>query len=127
MSRSVLSQFKPIVENIFGYDSPTSAECNADNYSKITPHAGWHLKTLTRPLNANDYDSSISFLHPDGIFFALIKTLMTETSAKYEFPVAQFPPCFRAMIESGTVPAFFCQQNNLNELHFDMPSHIRST
>lgn len=121
MSRNILSQFKPIVENIFGYDAMTTSEYSS-NENRQKPHGGWMLKTLTRTSNASDYDSVISFLHPDGIFFALIRSLMTETSAKYEFPVSQFPPYFRSMIENGTAPTFFA--NKIISTSYISASHL---
>lgn len=119
--RNVLSQFKPIVENIFGYDNVTAQEfIPGDNRQK--PHGGWMLKNLTKTSNANDYDAVILFLHPDGIFFALIRSLMTETSAKFEFPVSQFPPYFRSMIENGTAPTFFA--NKIISTSYISASHL---
>lgn len=111
MSRSVLSQFKPIVENIFGIEgAPDCIQTNRPYESIGATGGGWNLRTLTRSLNPNDYDSVISFLHPDGILFALIRSLMSETSAKFEFPVSLFPASFRTMIENGTAPPFFAQK-----------------
>lgn len=109
--------FKPIVDNIFGYDIITTS-----NEDRQKPHSDWILKTLTRTSNANDYDSVISFLHPDGIFFAFIKSLMTETSSKYEFPVSQFPPHFKSMIENGTAPTFFA--NKIISTSYISASHL---
>lgn len=74
---------------------------------KSSSNAGWMLKTLTKNSNSSEYDTVVSFLHPEGMLFGLIKALMHETSAKFEFPVSQFPPYFRAMIENGTAPPFF--------------------
>lgn len=122
MSRSVLNQFKPIVENIFGFDTALSQECTPDIDNKLSIQGGWHLKSLTRSSNTNDFDSVVSFLHPDGIFFALIKSLMTETSAKFEFPVSHFPPYFRAMIENGTAPTFFA--NKIISTSYISASHL---
>lgn len=116
MARSILSQFKPIVENIFGLDAQTD--------SPETPHSsgGWNLRTLTRNFNSSDYDSVVSFLHPEGVLFALIKSLMTETSAKFEFPVTKFPTYFRSMIENGTAPPFFA--NKILSTSFVSASHL---
>lgn len=107
MSRNVLSQFRPIVENIFGCDTSTNQLCPSMVGGGNLNSTGWMLKTLTKNLNAMEYDAVVSFLHPEGMLFGLIKALMHETSAKFEFPVSQFPPYFRAMIENGTAPPFF--------------------
>lgn len=129
MSRSVMSQFKPIVENIFGHDSTALsndhfASGSYSCYKENRPESqfNWMLRTLTRTSNPSDYDSVVSFLHPDGLFFALIKSLMTETSAKFEFPVTQFPTCFRAMIENGTAPPFFV--NKIISTSYGSASHL---
>lgn len=98
MSRNIQSQFKPLVENIFGCDTGNVPGPNS---------AGWGLRTLTKNSNMSEYDNAVAFLHPEGTLFGLIKALMHETSAKFEFPVSQFPPYFRAMIENGTAPPFF--------------------
>lgn len=110
MSRNILAQFRPIVENIFGHDTALAREfsSNVEYIDNLT--SGWMLKNLTRLSNSSDYDSVVTFLHPDGIIFALIKALMTETSAKFEFPVNQFPPYFRYLVESGTAPPFFANK-----------------
>lgn len=112
MSRSVLSQFKPIVENIFGIEAASDyvTSNNQPTESQGGVGGGWNLRTLTRSSNSSDYESVISFLHPDGILFALIRSLMSETSAKFEFPVSMFPASFRTMIENGTAPPFFAQK-----------------
>lgn len=112
--RSLLSQFKPFVEDIFGYYEPSnfdnlSSSLNYCDINKSIP-TGWHLKTLTRSLDPAEHESVITLLHPEGLFFSLIKCLMTETSAKFEFPVSQFPPHFRSMIENGTAPPFFANK-----------------
>lgn len=117
MARSVLSQFKPIVEDIFGQESP-----NSQNYPCMPKSGGWQLKTLTRSSNPSEYESVVSFLHPEGIFFALIKSLMTETSSKFEFPVTRFPPYFRSMIENGTAPPFFA--NKMISTSYASASHL---
>lgn len=105
-SRTVLGQFKPIVESIFGIES----QDEAGGEMRRCQTGGWQLRTLTRTSNPMDFDAVVSFLHPDGVFFALIKSLMTETSAKFEFPVSEFPLCFRSMIENGTAPPFFANK-----------------
>uniref|UniRef100_A0A6G1SMY7 Sphingomyelin phosphodiesterase 4 n=1 Tax=Aceria tosichella TaxID=561515 RepID=A0A6G1SMY7_9ACAR len=123
MSRGVFIQFKPVVENIFGVDTTLTGQgFTQTDASKQIQSQGWMLRTLTRASNPSDYDAVVSFLHPDGIFFALIKSLMTETSAKYEFPVAQFPPCFRSMIENGTAPPFFA--NKILSTNYTSASHL---
>lgn len=127
MSRGVFIQFKPVVESIFGVDtSPTGSSFNQADANKLSQSQGWMLRTLTRSTSSTDYDAVVSFLHPDGIFFALIKSLMTETSAKYEFPVSQFPPCFRSMIENGTAPPFFVNKILSTNTHrlYTSASHL---
>lgn len=110
MSRNLLIQYKPIVENIFGVETLDEQAFAQNTENRQHQPGGWMLRTLTRSLNPIDYDAVVAFLHPDGILFALIKSLMTETSAKFEFPVSQFPPCFRSMIENGTAPPFFANK-----------------
>jgi len=83
---------------------------------------GWQLKSLTRQKSVADYDAVLSFLHPDGIFFALIKSLMIETSAKFDFSVSHFPPYFRSLIENGTAPPFFA--NKVISTSHKSASHI---
>lgn len=122
MSRSVLSQFRPIVEGIFGHDSTNYLDYANLTDNKQSQQGGWHLKTLTRASNQGDFDAVISFLHPEGVFFALIKSLMSETSAKFEFPVVQFPPYFRLMIENGTAPPFFA--NKIISTSYVAASHL---
>jgi hypothetical protein len=122
MSRGVLIQFKPVVESIFGVDTSTEQGFSHTEHNKQSQSQGWMLRTLTRSSNPSDYDAVVSFLHPDGIFFALIKSLMTETSAKYEFPVTQFPPCFRFMIENGTAPPFYA--NKILTNNYTSVSHL---
>lgn len=122
MSRSVLTQFRPIVEGIFGHETSNDPGFIQTSENRQNPPGGWMLRTLTRTSNAGDYDSVVSFLHPDGIFFALIKSLMNETSAKFEFPVSQFPPCFRSMIENGTAPAYFA--NKIISTSYVSASHL---
>lgn len=114
MARSIFSQFKPIVEDIFGYIS--------DDSSNEPVNIGWQLKNLTRTTNSVEYEAILSFLHPEGIFFALLRSLMTETSAKYEFPVNQFPPYFRSLIENGTAPPFFA--NKIISANYASASHL---
>lgn len=123
-ARSLLNQFKPIVENIFGYsDGSNSEHLNSHiNFGDKTKPRGWHLKGLTRSSNINDYESVVSFLHPDGLFFSLIRSLMTETTAKFEFPVSHFPPHFRSMIENGTAPPFFA--NKIISTTYNAASHL---
>lgn len=124
LSRNALSQYKPMVENIFGYDSLVSSEYIPSSETRLNPNGGWMLKSLTRSLSQIDYDAVIAFLHPDspdGIF-ALIKSLMAETSAKFEFPVSQFPPCFRTMIENGTAPPYFA--NKIISTSYLSASHL---
>lgn len=122
MSRGVSIQFKPVVESIFGVDTSTEQGFSQADAIKQSQSQGWMLRTLTRSIYPTDYDAVVSFLHPDGIFFALIKSLMTETSAKYEFPVTQFPPCFRAMIENGTAPPYFA--NKILSTSYISASHL---
>lgn len=122
MSRSVLSQFRPIVEGIFGHDSTNYQDYAQLRDNKQSHQGGWNLKSLTRATNQGDYDAVISFLRPEGVFFALIRSLMSETSAKFEFPVAQFPPYFRLMIENGTAPPFFA--NKIISTSYVTASHL---
>lgn len=124
MSRSVLAQYRPIVEDIFGIqpineqqtflqtseNKPQQAQPSPSYIQHHVNPEGWQLKLLTRQRNSSDYDAVLSFLHPDGIFFALIKSLMIETSAKFEFSISQFPAYFRSLIESGTAPPFFANK-----------------
>lgn len=139
MSRTVMSQFKPIVEDIFGYDAPAVQEFGSSNALSMSPgstnhlrfmskdrvnnfHGGWQLKYLTRNSNQVEYDNVVQFLHPEGLFFILIKSLMTETSAKFEYPVSQFPPHFRSMIENGVAPPYFA--NKIISTSYVHASHL---
>lgn len=122
MSRNVLIQYKPIVESIFGVETQDEQIFGQNNENRPCQQGGWMLRTLTRTSNPVDHDAVVSFLHPDGVFFAFIKSLMTETSAKFEFPVSQFPPCFRSMIENGTAPPFFA--NKIISNNYISVSHL---
>lgn len=135
MSRSVLAQYRPIVEDIFGimpvqeqssFLQSIENKPNQINTSQPIPNyvipEGWHLKLLTRQRSPGDYDAVLTFLHPDGIFFALIKSLMMETSAKFEFPISQFPPYFRSLFESGAAPPFFA--NKVISTSHDQANHL---
>lgn len=123
-ARSLLNQFKPMVENIFGYSDGTNNDHlnSHNNFCDKTNQLGWHLKVLTRSSNTSDYESVVSFLHPEGLFFSLIRSLMTETTAKFEFPVTHFPPHFRSMIENGTAPPFFA--NKIISTTYNAASHL---
>lgn len=116
-ARSVFNQYKPIVENIFGFEDSFSQDLLSQ-----PRNGGWQLKTLTRSTNPTEYECVISFLHPEGIFFTLIRSLMAETSAKFEFPVSRFPPYFRSMIENGTAPPFFA--NKIISTSYASASHL---
>lgn len=122
MSRSVLSQFRPLVESIFGHETITGQGSIQNDENRPIQTNGWGLRNITRTTNMSDYDAVVSFLHPDGIFFALIKSLMNETSAKFEFPISQFPPCFRSMIENGTAPPYFA--NKIISTSYVSASHL---
>lgn len=127
-AKNVLSQFKPIVENIFGISnaqlnsSTSSMTASSIHKSSLSSTADWMLKNIHRSKNLNDYEAVIAFLHPDGVLFALIRSLMLETTAKFEFPFNYFPPQMRVMIENGLTPAIF--SNKIASINYMSASPI---
>ncbi|PSN42217.1 hypothetical protein C0J52_11254 [Blattella germanica] len=81
-----------------------------ENLFGLTNHVGWGLRTIYRNSQPREFEILFRFLEPNGPIFRLCYKLLTESSIKYEFPIAYLPVKVRKSMEDGMIPPFYADK-----------------